>query len=250
MNILIVGYGNMGKEVEKALLSRGHKVAGRIDISGTGDAAELNDTWLTKCDGIIEFALSDGVLANAEAYSKAGKPAVVGTTGCFDYLPAIKSMVEQKGGAYLYGTNFSLGAHMFFRLAESAASFVNDLQEYDFMLHEYHHKKKKDSPSGTALTAAERILKASTRKDRAVTTALDRAILPNELHVSSTRGGSIPGIHTFTLDSDADTITIEHSARSRQGFALGAVQALEWLEGRTGFLTVDSFIDDLLGGIA
>ncbi|MBN2509935.1 MAG: 4-hydroxy-tetrahydrodipicolinate reductase [Spirochaetales bacterium] len=248
MKVLIVGYGNMGKEVEKALVSRGHSVAGRIDVSGNADATTLDDKWLSSCDGVIEFSLRDAVLANAQLYATAGVPAVTGTTGCLDLMASISSMVEQHNSSYMYGTNFSLGAHIFFRLAEAASSFVNKIPEYDFMLHEYHHKHKKDSPSGTALSAAERILNASTRKDTIVPSTLDRAILPNELHVSSTRGGAIPGIHTFTLDSDEDTVIIEHSARNRHGFATGAVKALEWLIGRKGFYTVDSFIDEILGG--
>ena len=248
MRILIVGYGSMGREVEKALLPLGHFVAGRIDISGTGDDTELTPDWLDKCDGVIEFALGDSVIENMGIYARSGKPVVMGTTGWQDRLDEARRIVGENNASFLYGSNFSIGAHLFFMLAEKASSLVDNLPEYDFMLHEYHHKNKKDSPSGTALTAAKRVLSASSRKDTIVTQALDRRIEPNELHVSSTRGGSIPGTHTFTLDSDADTIVIQHSARSRGGFALGAVRALEWLTGKTGFFTAEDFITDMLGG--
>jgi 4-hydroxy-tetrahydrodipicolinate reductase len=132
---------------------------------------------------------------------------------------------------------------LFFRLVEQAAASIRDLPEFDVLLTEWHHKLKKDSPSGTALTTAGRILGALPRKTALVTDRLDRAIEPHELHVASVRGGSIPGIHQVLLDSAADTVEITHTARSRAGFALGSVLAAEWLvgTGRKGFLSVDEF---------
>ena len=123
---------------------------------------------------------------------------------------------------------------------------ANAVPDYDIMVHELHHKLKKDSPSGTAITLAEKILANCDRKTKIVTQCLDRRIEPEELHVSSTRGGSIPGIHTMYMDSPADTIEITHSARSRGGFALGAVMAAEWIKGKKGFYSVEDFIKEIL----
>ncbi|HAK46527.1 MAG TPA: 4-hydroxy-tetrahydrodipicolinate reductase, partial [Spirochaeta sp.] len=136
-----------------------------------------------------------------------------------------------------------------FILTEKAAALMNSADQYDIMVNEYHHKLKKDSPSGTALTIAEKIINNSDLKSEIVTDRLDRAIEPRELHVGSIRGGAIPGTHTVTLDSAADSIEIKHTARSRGGFALGAVLAAEWLKGKKGFFRVEDFISESLGGV-
>ena len=238
----------MGREIEKILLNRGHLIAGRVDPSGSGDAEELSAAILKKADAVIEFALPDSIRKNTELYMKAGVPAVVGTTGWDSRREEIRSIVEDAGGSYLWGSNFSIGAHMLFILTEKAASLINAADNYDIMVNEYHHKLKKDSPSGTALTIAEKIIKGSAVKTEVVTDRLDRAIKPNELHVGSIRGGSIPGIHSVVIDSDADTIEIKHSARNRSGFAYGAVLAAEWLKEKKGFFRVENFISETLGG--
>ena len=258
MRVAIVGFGRMGHEIAAVLRSRGHEVARIIDpfvgkdaVAASGfDASIHADTvetgTLRGCDAAIEFSRPAGVPDNVAAYAEAGVPAVLGTTGWADRIGEIRGRVETARSALVYGSNFSIGAHVFFRIAAFAGSLVRDLDEYDLLIHELHHKGKKDSPSGTALTLAETILAAVPRKTRIETARLDRAPLPEELHVSSTRGGSIPGIHTLYLDSDADTIEVRHQARSRSGFALGAVRAAEWIIGRTGVFTVEQFIDDLL----
>lgn len=246
MNVLIVGYGRMGCEIERILIERGHSIAGRVDPSGSGDYSELTAAALAEADSVIEFALPASIRTNAELYAEAGVPAVVGTTGWDSRRDEIRECVKQKGGTYLWGSNFSIGAHMLFILAEKAAALVNSAPHYDIMVNEYHHKLKKDSPSGTALTLAEKILNISNQKNEIVEETLKRAIKPNELHVGSVRGGSIPGTHTVTLDSDADTIVITHTARNRGGFALGAVLAAEWLQGKKGFFRVEDFISESL----
>ncbi len=247
MNVLIVGYGGMGREIERILSERGHVVSGRIDpAGGAGVETKMSQKLLEEAEVAIEFAQGAGVVDNARAYAKAGLPAVVGTTGWDDRRAEVKRIVEGEQGTYLWGSNYSIGAHLFFNLVERAAALINAIPEYDIMLMEAHHNRKQDSPSGTALTAAQKILDASERKKRIVDTKLDRRIEPDELHVASLRGGSIPGIHTVLLDSPADTIEIRHSARSRSGFALGAVMAAEWLPGKRGFLSVEDFISDLL----
>lgn len=246
MQVLIVGYGSMGREVEAALLNRGHGIAGRVDPSGSGDAEAVTPELLSKSDGVIEFALAQGVAENARLYAEVGVPAVIGTTGWEAERDAVRKNVLDRGSALMWGNNFSVGANIFFALVSRAAALVNGIEEYDLMLNEYHHLQKKDSPSGTALTAAEKILEQVDRKTAIQTETLHRAIEPHELHVGSIRGGSIPGIHILTLDSSADSLEISHTARSRGGFALGAVHGLEWLRGKKGFFSVDDFMSEIL----
>ncbi len=246
MKVLIVGYGSMGREVEAVLLKRGHQITGRVDPSGSGDAEAVTPELLSKADGVIEFALAQGVESNTRLYAAAKTPAVIGTTGWEEQRDAIRDLVVSQDSALLWGNNFSVGANIFFALVSRAAALVNGIEEYDPMLNEYHHLRKKDSPSGTALTAAEKVLEQLDRKTAIQTETLHRAIEAHELHVGSIRGGSIPGIHTLTLDSAADSIEITHTARSRGGFALGAVHGLEWLQGKTGFYSVDDFMGDIL----
>jgi len=247
VHVVICGYGRMGQEVEQVLLSRGHSVVTRIDPApDRGDTRALKPADLKGCNGVIEFSLADAVTANARTYIEAGVPAVVGTTGWEDKRAEVEQAVQDSDSGYLVGSNFSIGANLMFALTAKAAAIINSFPEYDIMVQEYHHTRKKDSPSGTALTLAEKILSVNQAKTEIVSECLHRQIKPHELHVGSVRGGSIPGIHTVTLDSPADTIALTHSARNRSGFATGAVMALEWLQGRKGFFTVDDFIEDLI----
>ena len=248
MKVLIVGYGRMGREIEIICRERKHEISGRIDISaGDADFSNLSNDALKGSDIAIEFSLPEGVLQNARAYASAGLPAVVGTTGWEKDRDLVRSLIENSGSAYLWGSNFSLGAHLFFRLVNKAASMINSVPDYDILGYELHHHNKKDSPSGTALVMAEGILKHNKKKTSIITDKLNRAPKPEELHVASVRGGSIPGIHTVLLDSAADTIEIKHSARNRSGFALGAVMAAEWILGKKGFYSVEDFIQEILG---
>lgn len=246
MKVVIVGYGSMGHEVESVLLQRGHEVICRVDPSGSGDAKKVSPDLLKTAEGLIEFALPEGLIDNIRAYSESSVPAVIGTTGWEKLRSQAEDIVRQNKSALLWGNNFSLGANLFFDLVSRAAALINSIEEYDIMVNEYHHKRKKDSPSGTALTIAEKILQNLDRKTVIQTETLNRAIRENELHVGSVRGGFIPGIHQVTLDSEADSIEISHTARNRKGFALGAVRGLEWLSGKTGFFSVDDFIRDIL----
>ncbi len=252
MNIALVGYGRMGHEIEQVLISRGHSCSVRIDpVATKADAASLREAFAgaerAKPDAVIEFASAEGVVENAQWYTGHGVPAVVGTTGWEDRREEVRSIVEQAGGAYLWGANFSVGANLFFAIVQAAGRLVDHFEDYDSMLFETHHRGKKDSPSGTALEAARRLIAVSSRKQDIVTDALQRRIEPQELHVASLRGGSVPGIHQLSFDSPFDTITVSHSARTRAGFALGSVLAAEWLAGRSGFFSVDDFFAEQLG---
>ncbi|AEJ61569.1 Dihydrodipicolinate reductase [Spirochaeta thermophila DSM 6578] len=249
MKVVLVGYGRMGREVEQVLRERGHEVTYRVDPSGSGDAPTLTPSLLSGADMAIEFSHASSVVANCGIYVETGVPAVVGTTGWTDRIEEVRRMVGEKIG-YLWGANFSIGAHLFFALAVHATRLTHAFPEYDALAYEIHHRRKKDSPSGTALTLAQKIIEASKTKKRVVIDRLSRAPEPDELHVASVRGGEVPGTHTFMLDSEADTVEITHRARSRRGFAVGAVRAAEWLLGRKGFFTVETFIDDIFGEVA
>jgi len=243
MKVMIVGYGRMGHEIEPILLQRGHEVVARVDEKeGVGDSVRPEPKQLEAADVAIEFSLPEAVRKNAAIYAAAKLSAVVGTTSWKKDEAEVRAMVEKSGIGFLKGSNFSIGAHLFFALVEEAARLIDPVPNYDIMLYEIHHNQKKDSPSGTALTAGERILKNLPRKKRIVTERLDRQIAPDEVHVASVRGGTVPGTHTLMLDSLADSIEITHTARSRGGFALGAVLAAEWLVGRKGFYEVEDFI--------
>jgi 4-hydroxy-tetrahydrodipicolinate reductase len=243
----------MGHEVEAVLKARGHGVSARIDKTpGVGDACEISSEILRASQAVIEFSLPDGVVDHIRAYAAAGLPAVVGTTGWDDRRTEAKTIVEGYQAALVHGTNFSLGAQMFFQLVEKTAAMIADLPEYDIMVTEWHHKMKKDSPSGTALTTADRIMRNLPRKTEINTGRIDREIRENELHVASVRGGAIPGIHQVLLDSAADSLEIRHTARNRSGLALGAVLAAEWVAARpqAGFVDVEEFARQYFSGIS
>jgi 4-hydroxy-tetrahydrodipicolinate reductase len=248
MKVMLVGCGSMGREVERVLGERGHSVVSRVDplIAGV-DARDVDRRLCEGAEVAIEFAAPAVVLPHVKQYVEAGLSAVVGTTGWYGQLDEVRRVVQPGGIGLIYGPNFSIGAHVFFGLVEEATRRMNALEQYDVSLLEIHHKRKKDSPSGTALYVAKTILGASSRKKAIVTDRLERAIEPHELHVASVRGGEFPGTHTVLFDSLADTVEITHAARSRGGFALGAVMAAEWLKGRKGLFEVSEFVRALTG---
>ena len=248
MNIVLVGYGRMGREVETVLREKSHQVISRIDAAGSGDAEVLDIEALKGADGVIEFALADGIMERMAVYAESGLPTVVGTTGWDGLAGEARRLIEERGGTLLKGSNFSLGAHLFFRLSAAAARLVNGAGEYDVSIMEYHHNRKADYPSGTAITAAEGILAELDRKTHMIKDLPDGPIPPEALQVASVRVGSVPGIHEMRMDSPADFLTVRHEARGRGGLALGAVRGLEWLGGRKGWFEADAFIDDLLTG--
>ena len=247
MKIILVGYGRMGKAVEAAALRRGHSVAAKVDpvAEDAGVAGTLTPDLLKNADAVIEFALPQGIETNTSLYAKAAVPAVIGTTGWEDRRKTVAASVIRDGGTVLWGNNFSVGAHLLFKLTAEISRLTEKLPDYDIMIHEFHHKMKKDSPSGTALTLAEKVLENNHRKTVVQTQTLNRAVRPEELHVVGIRGGFLPGVHTVTVDGPFDTVELTHTARSRDGFALGAVMAAEWLIGKKGFFRVEDFIDDL-----
>jgi len=232
MRIALIGYGKMGKEIEAAALAAGDTIVQKFDVDRPADVASLSDA-----DVCIEFSTPETVVGNIQLALKAQKDIVVGTTGWYDRLPELKALVAHSG--LLYSANFSVGVNMYFRIVAAAAELMRNAKDYDPYIHELHHRQKADSPSGTALRLADILLKRIDRKKSIATQRMDGKIAPDALHVTSTRVGTFAGTHTVGFDSEADLIEITHTARSRKGFALGALRAAHWLHGRKGVFTMD-----------
>jgi 4-hydroxy-tetrahydrodipicolinate reductase len=259
MKILLVGYGKMGHILEAKALERGHSVIGAVDPFAKAQAAaapvypsleEAVTAGMGGADMAIEFTRPDTAPANLLFLAEKKIPTVVGTTGWYERLPEISAAVEKAGSALLWASNFSLGVNLFYRIAAYAAKLADPFSEYDVGGWESHHNKKADSPSGTAKTLVEKVLAQMKRKTTAVYNKLDRPPAAGELHFASLRVGAVPGVHSLFFDSPADTIEITHSARSREGFASGALVAAEWLGAgagkRAGVFSMDQVLADLL----
>lgn len=225
----IVGYGQMGKQIE--LLNQNQlEIVNIFDIDNPIDRTKKYDFSTA-----IEFTNPSVVFNNIKKLAKMGKNIVCGTTGWENKIDLVKDIVEKNNVGFVYATNFSIGMRLFFKIIESSVSIFNDYPEYDIMLHELHHKRKVDSPSGTALSLGDIILNNSKTKNNIITDKVTSKISENDLHISSTRGGEIPGTHTLFLDSTSDSIEIKHQLRNRDGLALGAIKAAELIEGKKGF---------------
>lgn len=249
MKIAIVGYGKMGKMIEEAAKTRGIEVASTIDpINKEAKYSELNEESLKDADVCIDFTHPSVIMKNLEKYCRLKKNVVIGTTGWYDNIEEVKVMVEKAGIGCIWSGNFSIGVNMYFKIIESAAKVVNLLDEYDILGIEYHHNTKADSPSGTMKMISGILLENIERKKSAVYEMLDRKIKPDEIHLASVRGGKIPGIHEIVFDSGADTITLTHSAKTREGFAKGAVMAAEFVNKKTGFFNINNMMDEIIGG--
>jgi len=278
MKIALVGYGKMGRMIEAAALERGHVIVARVDpfdpkadakdvascaafgpgslVGASGAAAAgaaatgaRSEPAVARADVAIEFSRPDTAVPNILALAERGIPVVVGTTGWYQKLPEVRAAIEKAGSNLLWSANYSLGVNLFYRIAAFAAKLADPFAEYDVGGWEAHHNKKADSPSGTAKTLVERVLAEMTRKKTVVYETLDRPPAPEELHYASLRVGAVPGTHSLYFDSSADTIELTHTARSREGFARGAVRAAEWLAAtgtRRGVFTMDDVLADLL----
>lgn len=248
MNIAIIGYGKMGHEIERVAKAKGINVVSIIDTNGSNAAhKEINEESMQNVDVCIDFTAPNAVLGNIEKASRFRKNLVIGTTGWHAKLDKAKSIVNKNRTGLIYASNFSIGVNMFFKIVENAAKIVNNMQGYDVYGLELHHNKKIDSPSGTAKTIGEILVKNIKRKNKLVFEKIDRKIASNELHFASVRAGSIPGIHVVGFDSNADTIELRHEARNREGFALGAIMAAKWINGKRGFYTINDMIKSKLG---
>lgn len=233
MKIAIIGYGKMGKTIEKLALEAGHEVILKID---SRNQSSLTGENLRKADVAIEFSRPETAFENIKTCLKAGIPVVVGTTAWLDKLDEAKKLCEKTDGAFFYASNFSIGVNIFFALSRYLAGLMDDQPQYDVSMEEIHHKQKLDHPSGTAITLAEGILKNLHRKSAWVA-SLDEpkpGISGSELPIVSKRIDPAPGTHIVTWASGIDTIEISHTAHSREGFAAGALAAAEWIVGKKG----------------
>ncbi len=236
MKVALVGYGKMGHNLRRIAESRGHTVvvtidpyAADADVKSPTEQEAANAIIESGAEGIIEFTHPDSVMKNIQAILPTQIPVVVGTTGWNDKLAEVEALAKEYKSHLLTSANFSIGVNMFYRMVSQAVELMNNFEEYDCAVWEAHHNQKADSPSGTAIDVAKKILEKSTVKKTLVVDAFHQKPQKEELHVSSTRVGSVPGTHTVYFDSPADTIELTHTARNRDGFAIGAVRSLEWL---------------------
>ena len=232
MKIALIGYGKMGKEIEQILIARGHTIPLIIDLNNTND---LDAAHLKEIDVAIEFTTPSTAYGNVVKCLEAGVPVVCGTTAWLDKLPQVEQLCKEKTGAFFYASNYSIGVNIFFEINRRLAQLMNRFGEYDVTIEETHHTQKKDAPSGTAVTLAEGILENLDRKQKWV---CGTRCVPEELEVVAIRRSVVPGTHTVTYESDVDSLSITHMAKSRRGFALGAVLAAEFLYGKTGIFSM------------
>jgi 4-hydroxy-tetrahydrodipicolinate reductase len=233
MNIVLVGYGKMGKTIEKIALQRGHTISGRIDVDNQGDFEKV------KADAAIEFSHPDAAFNNVRRCIERNIPVVCGTTGWLARKPEIEKLVAEKNGSFFYASNYSLGVNIFFKLNEYLASRMKGFDSYNVSMDEIHHTEKRDAPSGTAITLAEGVMKHLTAKKTWINHESDKA---EELSIKSFRIDQVPGTHTVKYSSAIDDIEIKHTAHTREGFALGAVLVAEWLKDKKGVLNMDNFL--------
>lgn len=220
MKILLVGYGKMGKAIEKIAVQRGHTIVGRVDV-------ESSDTIAPGADVAIEFTQPGSAVDNITRCLAAGIPVVCGTTGWLEKLTDVNASVLKHNGAFFYASNYSLGVNIFFKVNEYLAKLMASQEAYEVSIDETHHTQKKDAPSGTAITLKEGVVKYNSNK---------------QVPINSYRVDPAPGTHIVKYKSSVDDIEITHTAHSREGFALGAVLVAEWIRGRKGTFTMNDFL--------
>jgi 4-hydroxy-tetrahydrodipicolinate reductase len=232
MKLALLGYGKMGKLVETIALRQGWEIGPKLDIAENVGGNGITSASMAGVDVAIEFSQPEAVLQNIEAAASLGINLVIGTTGWANQKAKVEQIVQRSGIGLIYGANFSLGMNLFFEIISHTARVMGMVPQYDAYISEEHHKAKKDAPSGTALNLLD----------------LMRPHLsdPN-LSIASIRAGWIPGTHTIGFDSEADTITLEHCARSRQGFAEGAVLAARWIAGKKGVYDFRQVFREIVG---
>ncbi len=231
MNIALIGYGSMGRMVESKALVRGHSIVTIVNEHHSGlDASHLAES-LRAADVAIDFSAAAAVLRNVEACMAADLPLVEGTTGWHGQMDDVRELVTSSEGSFVFGANFSIGVNLFYRIVDHATALMAKFPEYEAFIEEQHHAQKKDAPSGTALKIKEIV----------------SAHIEGDIPVASTRAGHIPGTHRVGFDGPVEQIMIEHVARSRECFAVGALMAAEWLAERKGFYEFTEVMDEILG---
>ena len=232
MKIALLGYGKMGKTIEQIALQRGHQIVLKIDENSA-------DYDITLADIAIDFSIPAAAFSNISNCLNNGVPVISGTTGWLTKLPDATALCKQKNGAFISASNFSLGVNIFFELNAHLAKMMCNLEQYAISIEEIHHTKKLDAPSGTAITLAEGIIENTKKESWALNVTTNEIVIP----ITAKRIDEVPGTHTVAYNSAVDTLEIKHTAHSRDGFALGAVIAAEWLVGKTGVFTMK----DVLG---
>ncbi|MBA2606016.1 MAG: 4-hydroxy-tetrahydrodipicolinate reductase [Acidobacteria bacterium] len=230
MKIALIGYGTMGKLIETLVENKNHEIAVVIDESNANLSVNELAKKLNRIDAAIDFSVAEAVKRNVEACLIADVPLVEGTTGWNDEKEAIKKLVKEKNGAFVFGANFSIGVNLFYRIADFASELFGKFEDYEAFIEEQHHSRKKDAPSGTALKLKEIVAKN----------------IEKDFSVSATRAGNIPGTHRVGFDGNADQILLEHFARSGKGFASGAILAAKWIVGKKGFYEFTDVVDEIL----
>ncbi|WP_316804917.1 4-hydroxy-tetrahydrodipicolinate reductase [Pedobacter nototheniae] len=242
MKIALLGYGKMGQIIEKFALERGHEVVLKISSKDT-----LTRQDLKTADVAIDFSTPDAVMQNIDTCFDADVPVVVGTTGWYGKLQEVKNECDLGNNTLLYGSNFSIGVNLFFKLNKTLAKLMNNYPAYEVQVEEIHHTQKLDSPSGTAITIAEGIVESLERKtewlNEVVGTDVEVFPTADQLLIESHRIENIPGTHTVIYSSEVDDIEIKHTAHNRAGFALGAVVAAEWLQNKKGFFNITDIFE-------
>ncbi|MCQ2959817.1 MAG: 4-hydroxy-tetrahydrodipicolinate reductase [Bacteroidales bacterium] len=237
MKIALIGYGKMGKEIEKIAIERGHSIVLTIDINNQQDMTPEN---LKKADVAIEFTTPKTAIDNYRKCFNAGIPVVSGSTGWTEKFDEIADLCNKTNNTFFYSSNYSLGVNIFFELNKKLAAIMNKFEQYDVCVQEAHHNQKLDAPSGTAITIAQGILE---NIDRKKDWRLNEFKSTDELQVVSTRLGSIPGTHIVTYDSADDTLEIKHAAKSRRALAFGAVIAAEFVKDKKGVFGMKDLLD-------
>ncbi|WP_257666188.1 4-hydroxy-tetrahydrodipicolinate reductase [Parapedobacter tibetensis] len=239
MNITLLGYGKMGQLIEKFALQRGHQIHLIVDEN---NRENIRASDIEGADMAIDFSRPEAAVSNIDLCFKANVPLVVGTTGWYDQLDEIKNRCLDGNKTLLYGSNFSIGINVFFHINKLLAAVMNPYKQYDVQVEEIHHTHKLDAPSGTAITIAEGIIDHTDSKSEWLNNLIGEGeeTIPkaHQLLIESHRIDEVPGTHTVLYSSEVDQIEFKHTAHSRAGFALGAIIAAEWLEGKTGFYQV------------
>ncbi len=230
MKLALIGYGAMGRLVEMQAQAAGDQVGIKLTSNDSEQDVDELAAMLRRHDAAVDFSVGPAVLRNVEACALAGVPLVEGTTGWKDQESRAKEIVTEHGGALVYGANFSIGVNVFYRLVANAAKLFGGLDQYEAFIEEQHHSRKRDAPSGTALKLKSVLAE----------------FIKRDIPIASTRAGEIPGTHRVGFDSAADQITLTHMARSREGFAAGALLAARWIIGRKGVYEFTEVIDQIL----
>jgi 4-hydroxy-tetrahydrodipicolinate reductase len=231
MKIALLGYGKMGQVIERIALERGHEIVLKKDEFNTYEGLE-------KANVAIDFSVPTAAVANITNSFNANVPVVSGTTGWLEHYDEMVALCNEKKGGFISSSNFSLGVNIFFELNETLAKMMAKFDTYKVDMEEIHHTQKLDAPSGTAISLAKGVIENSTYTNW----TLDEAN-PTEIHIEAKRIGTVPGTHTVTYNSGIDSIEIKHTAHNREGFALGAVIAAEWLAGKQGIFTMKDVLE-------